>query len=287
MSEDNWKMYSKPYESDGKWNVDVANQDGEVLNTEKFDDELSAKNWIRDEALDLSFDTTKPKKEKKVKKPKQSAKDAVRESLKDFIDDEEEQKLLDSLKDGNKLPMADENNLPAFNQVEPFDFTEVKSKGDQKARRLMDSMLKLYLSQELIDKQEYVRAKTKYDQLTLSQLYQQMMVSEHAIEAMVRAIDRGESHPRMFEVLGGLQSRMLDIMKHQTLHMMAAEENLKKIKHDIDIYAPKQIEAEDANIIEDDSKSDNLTRGSRETMKNLQRKIAEQKGEKFISDDDE
>ena len=269
MEKDDFTMYSKPYENNGKWFVDITTIDGEILKTEEFPSEIKAKTWIDEIIKNYKKETSKNQKNK--------AKDSIRNSLKDFINDEDENDLLNAIKDEkNNLPIDNGNELPAFNRIPQFDFAEEKKKGYRKARGLMDSMLKLYLSQELIDRQEYIRAKTKFDRMTMSQLFTQMKISEHAINVMISAIDRGEIHPRMFEVLGGLQSKILDIMKHQTLHMMAAEENLKKLKHDIDIYGKKDVTSEDAEIIEDNQ---NLTRGTRDMMKQLQSKIASNKGE--------
>jgi hypothetical protein len=82
----------------------------------------------------------------------------------------------------------------------------------------------------------------------------------------------------MFEVLGGLQKTMLDIMKHQTLHMMAAEENMKKLKRDIDIYANTgAIEIKDVKTV------GSVSRGTRNLMRDIQ---AEINGDEEISNED-
>jgi hypothetical protein len=91
-----------------------------------------------------------------------------------------------------------------------------------------------------------------------------MEIAERAITTLMRSIDAGEVSPRMFEVLGGLQGRMLDIMKHQTLHMMAAEENMKKLKKDIDIYQNTN-STEAPKVISGPAPS-NVNRGTRNLM---------------------
>jgi cell division GTPase FtsZ len=133
----------------------------------------------------------------------------------------------------------------------------------------MNSLLKFYLSQELIQKNEYITLKAKIDVMTMSNLMFQMRTAEHAIVTLLRSIDAGEASPRMFEVLGGLQKTMLDIMKHQTLHMMAAEENMKKLKRDIDIYG------DSIDITPKDSKPQIATvnRGTRNLMRDIQSEI--------------
>jgi hypothetical protein len=160
-----------------------------------------------------------------------------------------------------------ESGLPAFNEHEPMNYVEVKTKSSNSAKKLMNSLLKFYLSEELIQKNEYIQLKARVDVMTMAQLIYQMQTAEHAITILMRSIDAGEISPRMFEVLGGLQKTLLDIMKHQTLHMMAAEENMKKLKRDIDIYSdplPKTIEAKPIGTI---------NRGTRNLMKEIQAEL--------------
>lgn len=159
------------------------------------------------------------------------------------------------------------NGLPTFNEHEPMNYIEAKTSSTNSAKKLMNSLLKFYLSEELIQKNEYIQLKAKVDVMTMAQLIYQMQTAEHAITILMRSIDAGEVSPRMFEVLGGLQKTMLDIMKHQTLHMMASEENMKKLKRDIDIYSdqqPKVIEAKTHATI---------NRGTRNLMKEIQAEI--------------
>ena len=83
----------------------------------------------------------------------------------------------------------------------------------------------------------------------------------------MRLIDSGEVTPRMFEVLGGLQKTMLDIMKHQTLHMMAAEENMKKLKRDIDVYQDTPQKTIEVQV------GKTTTRGTRNLMRDIQAEL--------------
>lgn len=159
--------------------------------------------------------------------------------------------------------------LPAFNEHEPMNYVEERSKSTNSAKKLMNSLLKFYLSEELIQKNEYIQLKAKVDVMTMSQLIYQMKTAEHAITILMRSIDAGEVSPRMFEVLGGLQKTLLDIMKHQTLHMMAAEENLKKLKRDIDIYR----DAEAIDVTPKNQAGGNIKRGTRNLMKEIQAEL--------------
>lgn len=164
----------------------------------------------------------------------------------------------------------DTSALPSFrDDHEQMNYPEVKSKANNSAKKLMNSLLKFYLSEDLIQKSEYVQLKAKIDMMTLANLINQMEIAEHAITTLMRTIDAGEFTPRMFEVLGGLQKTMLDIMKHQTLHMMAAEENMKKLKRDIDIYSDSQA----IDVSNQKQIGSSMTRGTRNLMREIQSEI--------------
>jgi hypothetical protein len=190
----------------------------------------------------------------------------------------------DLLNDDN-VPATGGGGLPAFQLNEPIDYDEMKASSMNKSKKMMNSLLKFYLSQELIDNNEYIQAKAKLEMLTLSNLIQQMQYSERAITTLMRTIDTGEVTPRMFEVLAGLQKTMLDIMKHQTLHMMASEENMKKLKRDIDIYAD---DARGGNEAKPTKKLDggNVARGTRNLMKEIQAELGNEEPEEDPTDFD-
>ncbi len=175
--------------------------------------------------------------------------------------------LDDLLKDDNNTESTG-SGLPAFSHNEPMDYEQVKSSSMNTSKKLMNSLLKFYLSEELIQKNEYIQLKAKIDVMTMSQLLFQMQTAEHAITTLLRSIDAGEVSPRMFEVLGGLQKTVLDIMKHQTLHMMAAEENMKKLKRDIDIYGSTT-----TIQIEEKNQAGSVKRGTRNLMREIQAEL--------------
>jgi hypothetical protein len=184
----------------------------------------------------------------------------------------------DLLSDNTNLPSPNGGGLPAFQVTDPLDYDTEKSHAENKAKKVMNSLLKFYLSEELIQKNEYITLKAKLDVMTMSNLIFQMRTAEHAIVTLLRSIDAGEASPRMFEVLGGLQKTLLDIMKHQTLHMMAAEENMKKLKRDIDIYNTIDVTPK----IESKS-SGQVNRGTRNLMKEIQSELG---NEEKIEDTD-
>jgi hypothetical protein len=189
--------------------------------------------------------------------------------------------LDDLLKDDNNTESTG-TGLPAFSHNEPMDYEQVKSSSMNTSKKLMNSLLKFYLSEELIQKNEYIQLKAKIDVMTMSQLLFQMQTAEHAITTLLRSIDAGEVSPRMFEVLGGLQKTMLDIMKHQTLHMMASEENMKKLKRDIDIYGSTT-----TIQIEEKNQAGSVKRGTRNLMREIQAELGNEEIEDATDFDSE
>jgi hypothetical protein len=197
--------------------------------------------------------------------------DPLRKSIDDLLND-----------DSSNIPASTGGGLPAFQLNEPIDYDEMKVSSMNKSKKMMSSLLKFYLSQDVIDNNEYIQAKAKLEMMTLSNLIQQMQYSERAITTLMRTIDTGEVTPRMFEVLAGLQKTMLDIMKHQTLHMMAAEENMKKLKRDIDVYSNPTDEQKPKL----QAGGGNVVRGTRNLMKEIQEELGNEEPEPDPTDFD-
>ena len=99
-----------------------------------------------------------------------------------------------------------------------------------------DELFGSYLAEDIIEKDEYIAAKKKMDEMTMSSLVYQLQAGERALTTLLETIEDGELAPRMFEVLATLQKSMLDIIKSQTMYLMATEESAKRISRDIEIY---------------------------------------------------
>lgn len=141
-----------------------------------------------------------------------------------------------------------------------------------KAQKVMNSLLKFYLSEEIIEEHEYIKVKSELDEYALGMLIRQMQNSESAISILMDTINEGDVSPRMFEVLSDLQRTLLDIIKSQTMYMVAIEENAKKLSRDIDIYHGSSNDSPQ-------KKSSNTglkARGTKDLMRALQDSINEE-----------
>ena len=192
--------------------------------------------------------------------------------------EESKERLKSSLDEllGHDLPdevpgLDDTPQLPRIRTEETQQQGLVKARN--KAAKVMNNLLKFYLSEEIIEEQEYIKAKAELDQAALSMLIRQMENSEHAITILMDTINEGDVAPRMFEVLSDLQRTLLDIIKSQTMYMVAIEENVKKVARDIDIYQGR------SNSNSSTGKTDSggiKARGQKDLMRALRETIDEE-----------
>lgn len=193
----------------------------------------------------------------------------IRSSLDDILNDSE----------SFDLPI-DNTELTPIRRPDPFDYTKKKGDATNQAKKTINTLLKFYLSEEIIDNDEYVKAKMKIEEMTLSSLIFQMETAERAITTLLQQIDDGDVSPRMFEVLGTLQKSMLDIIKSQTMYMMATEEGVKKLARDYDVYSErKQLGSGEPKKIEGPT---NVNRGTKNLMMQIQEEMEASKQENVL-----
>jgi len=158
--------------------------------------------------------------------------------------------------------------LPAKRMEPMLSFGELKESSTKKAKKTISALMKFYLDEEIIEKDEYIQAKKKMDEMTMSSLVYQLQAGERALTTLLEAIEDGEVAPRMFEVLATLQKSMLDIIKSQTMYLMATEESAKRIARDIDIYKRRDDVREiEASTGEKHTGDSSIQRGTKDLMR--------------------
>lgn len=203
------------------------------------------------------------------------------------MEEESKKKIRSTLDDliGHDLPdevpgLSDGPKLTPVKDLSKETNSQALVRAKTKAKGVMNNLLKFYLSEEIIQEQEYIQAKAALDEYALSMLIRQMENSEHAITLLMDTINEGDVAPRMFEVLSDLQRTLLDIIKSQTMYMVAVEENVKKISRDLDVYHGKS-----TGINKGDEKVS--TRGTKDLMRALQDTIEEDEIEDIDEDENE
>ena len=149
-------------------------------------------------------------------------------------------------------------------------YPELKQASVKKAKRTITSLMKFYLDEDIIESDEYIQSKKAIDEMTMSSLVYQLQAGERALTILLQTIEDGDIAPRMFEVLSTLQKSMLDIIKSQTMYLMATEESAKRIARDVEIYRKKGNEKELNNSGKDSDKDSTTQRGTKDLMRMIQ-----------------
>lgn len=130
-----------------------------------------------------------------------------------------------------------------------YDGNGALMKAKAKAEKVMNTLLKLYMSDGFISKSEYIQAKVNLDSMTLGKIMNQMEVSEAAIQVLMDNIQIGDVNPKLFDALGNLQRTFIDLVKTQTAYIENAELEYKKIAQEKEISPDDVIEKDSRNEI--------------------------------------
>lgn len=177
--------------------------------------------------------------------------------------------------------------VPKFHNSKPAaNYGEMKGLSEKQAKKTITSLMEFYLDSEIIERDEYLQAKKKMDEMTMGSLVYQLKAGERALTTLLETIEGGELAPRMFEVLATLQKSMLDIIKSQTMYLMATEESAKRIARDIELYKKRDRDG----AIQDSGSSNengNIQRGTKDLMNQIQAGINKAEIEDIQPEEDE
>jgi hypothetical protein len=192
----------------------------------------------------------------------------IRKELDDLIGDNNT--IEETIDTDPQLPAREMPSLPSF--------TELKGGASKKAQKTITSLMKFYLDEDIIERDEYIQAKKKIDEMTMSSLIYQLQAGERALTTLLQTIEDGDIAPRMFEVLATLQKSMLDIIKSQTMYLMAAEEGVKRIAKDIDIYRKRDDQREiqqSSSVAPGAAGGETIQRGTKDLMRMIRQGVDE------------
>lgn len=186
--------------------------------------------------------------------------DEIKKDLEELLGPNES---IDVEKDPADLP------VPKFHNATPaVNYGDMKSGAEKQAKKTITSLMQFYLDADIIEKDEYLMAKKRMDEMTMSSLVYQLKAGERALTTLLETIEGGELAPRMFEVLATLQKSMLDIIKSQTMYLMATEESTKRIARDIELYKKREHDDEIERV--GGNSNANIQRGTKDLMNQIQ-----------------
>ena len=191
--------------------------------------------------------------------------DEIKKDLEELLGPNES---IDVEKDPSDLP------IPKFHNASPaINYGDMKVGAEKQAKKTITSLMQFYLDADIIEKDEYLMAKKRMDEMTMSSLVYQLKAGERALTTLLETIEGGELAPRMFEVLATLQKSMLDIIKSQTMYLMATEESTKRIARDIELYKKREHDDEVERV--GGNSNANIQRGTKDLMNQIQAGISQ------------
>ena len=143
------------------------------------------------------------------------------------------------------------DNTLTFQKTQTINYYDgsALSKAKCKAEKVMNALLKLYMSDGFISKSEYIQAKVNLDSMTLGKIMNQMEVSEAAIQVLMDNIQIGDVNPKLFDALGNLQRTFIDLVKTQTAYIENVEMEYRKIAQEKEISPDDVINKDNKNEI--------------------------------------
>lgn len=169
---------------------------------------------------------------------------------------EQKELIRDSISDlllENDIDLSNDisDNTLTFQKAQTINYYDggTLAKAKCKAEKVMNTLLKLYMSDGFISKSEYIQAKVNLDSMTLGKIMNQMEVSEAAIQVLMDNIQMGDINPKLFDALGNLQRTFIDLVKTQTAYIENAELEYKKIAQEKEVSADDVVERNSKNEI--------------------------------------
>lgn len=153
-------------------------------------------------------------------------KDVIRDSIADLLSDND----IDVNEDIDAQTLTFQRTPSTVTNKEIVTLEQSRQRG----KKVMESLLKVYLSENFISKSEYVQAKVNLDSMTLGNIMNQMEVSQRAIDVLMENIELGDVNPKLFDALGKLQVTFIDLVKTQTNYIMNASNEYEKLALDKD-----------------------------------------------------
>jgi len=203
-------------------------------------------------------------------------KNLMRDSFDEFFNDSSIPEKLENIENITDLltknPKIDNNRIDLIKQ---------RSKFQDKAKKTINSLLKFYLDEKVIESDEYIQQKAELDGKSFGEILNQVENSNHAIETLIGLIDMGEVSPRTFEVLADQQRTFIELIKMRSMLLVQIEDSVKKLVSDRNMYKVKELEDES----EDKNGKSFTVRGSRGLMNSIQDLIKNKQIEEAITNE--
>ena len=146
--------------------------------------------------------------------------------------------------------MSEKNEL-VFDKPKPTVVLSNNSRqnnAEMRAKRLMDSMFRQYVSAGIMGNEEYLRAKNLVTTANIATLIRQIDICENAVASILEQIDL-EGNPKLYDSLAETQRTILDLVKLQQQLIKSTEVGYKELIEDIKAV-------EEAKVLHENEESD-------------------------------
>lgn len=134
-----------------------------------------------------------------------------------------------SANNDNEEMLIDTELSEELSSDSPYDFEEMSSQFTDQAKSITDSLLKNFVDIGIFEESDYARHKKELDTINLSNFMFQLKTIKVALVKVMEEIAGGNTHPRLLEVMGGLQDKMANITKMQANYVLFLEDTYKKL----------------------------------------------------------
>lgn len=217
------EFYSEiPYlnKATNKWEIVVLDQKGKHL----YNKECESK----EQAETLITENNKLVKKDLNDKANKTKLDHEKSTLENMLNTNEFNE-----NNANNLPLDQDADLAIKLEEFKVQFEKDEEEVNKQAKDLLLSIAKLYFDKKIIDSNEYIKHKMTIEAKGVASTLFQLKTARMAIYKLTEEIYTGNTSPRMFEVLTGLQRIVLDISKFQHEYLGSLAESMKTIRNDI------------------------------------------------------
>ena len=210
-----YSQYPRKNKETNKWEITQTTDDGSDSKTLEYDSQSEAHSFL------------KSIKNKSIKSKSDLINEAT--SLESFL----------STQLNEQLPIADVGFADDLAEIEKQkqeftdDFEHKEKESLDRAKNLLSSVVVFYFGAGKMDNDVYIKTKIEIESLSLSSLIFQLEIARSALRKLLQEITMGNTSPRMFEVLTGLQRVSLDISKYLQDYTATFQSSIKNLKNDI------------------------------------------------------
>lgn len=171
-------------------------------------------------------------------------------------------------------------SLQGLEEYERYEVTQKKLEITNKAKNLVNSLIKVYFDADLISEHDHLKAISQLESDNLVGLIESSRYAQHAVSTLMRKIDAGlHADLAVYPILIELQKNALDIQMKVANYSRTLSPYLRSLKEDMEdaenstIEILSRVESDSIDRGEDNEMGNQNFRGTHEMNKYFQEKM--------------